>query len=49
MGRAVETQAVLHEPPQPHTSFNPVAVYVSGRLIGYVGARYADAVRELLR
>jgi hypothetical protein len=49
MGSAVETQAILRELPQPHTSFNPVAVYVSGRLIGYVGAPYADAVRELLR
>jgi hypothetical protein len=49
MGRVVETQAVLRELTQPHTSFNPVAAYVSGRLIGYVGALYADAVRELLR
>ena len=31
------------------TRFSPVAVYVDGRLIGYVAALYADPIRQLLR
>lgn len=49
LGTALETTAVLREVPQPGTRFSPVAVYVSDRLIGVVGALYADAVRSLLR
>lgn len=49
LGDALETTAVLREIPQPGTRFSPVAVYVGGRLIGVVGALYADAIRALLR
>lgn len=49
LGSALETTAVLREVPQPGSRFSPVAVYVGGRLIGVVGALYADAIRTLLR
>ncbi len=49
LGNALETTAVLREIPRPGAQFTPVAVYVGGRLIGLVGALYADAVRALLR
>ncbi|MGW0160441.1 hypothetical protein ACWDUN_14110 [Mycobacterium sp. NPDC003323] len=49
LGDALETTAVLREIREPGTRFSPVAVYVGGRLIGVVGALYADAIRVLLR
>lgn len=49
LGTALETTAVLRETVQPGKRFRPVAVYVSGHLIGFVGALYADTVREALR
>lgn len=49
LGDALETTAVLREVAQPGTRFRPVAVYVGGRLIGVVGALYADAIRSLIR
>ncbi|TDZ80136.1 hypothetical protein DE4585_03887 [Mycobacteroides salmoniphilum] len=49
LGAALETTAVLRETAQPGKRFSPVAVYVNGHLIGFVGALYADTVREALR
>lgn len=48
LGTALQTTAILRQTAQETKRFSPVAVYVSGRLIGFVGALYADAVRQAL-
>lgn len=47
---ALETEAVMREFQPPGKRYHLVAVYVGGRLIGYVtGGLYLDQVREVLR
>lgn len=49
MGTALETEAVLREFQPPGKRYHLVAVYVGGRLIGYVsGGLYLDQVRAVL-
>jgi hypothetical protein len=49
LGTAYETEAVLRELPGEPGEFQKIAAWVNGRLVGYVGALYAQAVRAVLR
>lgn len=48
LGAAFETQAVLRETPSDEGEFTTITAYVNGRLVGQVGALYAEGVRAVL-